>query len=228
MGHGSQRLVQTLLLPVVNKEKSLQSTHEHDLRVENCQKKTTFGLKNHVSNSVMMEVWIWHESMNPQMQESNPSSIWGQCYGLAMFSSHDLGPIICMEQCLISTTFRSTISDQVQTIMLITYPNGDGCFHQAILFVFGRSGFRNMKNTLLMWPPQSPDLNPNNIWEAKLKKPSESWINIHQISHNWIVLFDKHGVCSLHRLSTSCGVNAKKNHCSIVKAKCRVLMRCSL
>ena len=48
--------------------------------------------------------------------------VWG------MFSWHDFGPLIHVEQCLNSTKHLSIIADQVHPIMLMVDSNGHGFF----------------------------------------------------------------------------------------------------
>nr|KAF6336825.1 hypothetical protein mMyoMyo1_012044 [Myotis myotis] len=78
-------------------------------------------------------VRIWrkqHESMHPTCMSTTLQAGGGSVMVWGMFSWHDLGPLIHVEQCLNSTTYQSIVADQVHPIMLMTYPNGGGFFQQ--------------------------------------------------------------------------------------------------
>nr|KAF6369106.1 hypothetical protein mMyoMyo1_010511 [Myotis myotis] len=92
--------------------------------------------------------------------------VWG------MFSWHDLGPLIHVEQSLNSTTYLSIVAGQVHPIMLMTYPNGDGFFQQDNVPCHSahivQEWFQEHEGdfTLLRGPPQSPYLNPiEHLWD---------------------------------------------------------------
>nr|KAF6360092.1 hypothetical protein mMyoMyo1_011050 [Myotis myotis] len=114
-------------------------------------------------------VRIWqkqHESMHPTCISTTLQAGEGSVMVWGMFSWHDLGLLICVEQCLNSTTYLSIVADQVYPIMLMVYPNGDGFFQQGnapchdACIVWEWFKEHEGDFTLLRWPPQSPDVNP--------------------------------------------------------------------
>nr|KAF6355200.1 hypothetical protein mMyoMyo1_011390 [Myotis myotis] len=169
-------------------------------------------------------VRIWqkqHESMHRTCMSTTLQASGGSVMVWGMFSWHDLGPFILVEQRLNSPTYLNIVADQVHPIMLMAYPNGNGFFQQDNAPCHGAHKVQEWfqehegKFTLLRWPPQSPDLNPiEHLWD-EVKEPSGSWFHNHQTTQNWTVLFIRHGVRFLASLSTSRGVNAKKNRRSI-------------
>ncbi|CAK6441903.1 unnamed protein product [Pipistrellus nathusii] len=86
--------------------------------------------------------------------------------------------------------------------------------HHAMVLVLCRSGFKNMREfTLLRWPPQSPYLNPiAHLWDEIIRAAGSTTTKSHrtgQCSSSGIVSD------SSHHLSTSHGINAKRNRHSI-------------
>nr|KAF6349149.1 hypothetical protein mMyoMyo1_011705 [Myotis myotis] len=116
------------------------------------------------------------------MHEYNPSSCWGSVMVWGMFSWHDLGPLIRVEQCLNNTTYLSIIADQVHPIRLMPYPNGDGFFQQdnghATVLILCRSGFKNMRVTLscLGGPHNHKDLNPIDLLWDEVKRATRQLV----------------------------------------------------
>nr|KAF6310646.1 hypothetical protein mMyoMyo1_008710 [Myotis myotis] len=116
-----------------------------------------------------------------------------------MFSCHDLGPLIRVEQRLNSTTYLSIVADQVHPIMWMAYPNGDGFFQQDNAPCHGarivQEWFQEHEGdfTLLRWPHNHQIAIQLSICGTKLKEPSGSWFHNHPISQNWTVLFIRHG-----------------------------------
>nr|KAF6360135.1 hypothetical protein mMyoMyo1_011093 [Myotis myotis] len=120
-------------------------------------------------------VRIWqkqHESMHPTCMSTTLQAGGGSVMVWDMFSWHDSGPLIHVEQPLNSTTYLSIVADQVHIIMLMAYPNGDGFFQQDNAPCHGahivQECFQEHEGdfTLLRWPPPSPDLNPiKDLWD---------------------------------------------------------------
>uniref|UniRef100_G1Q3L6 Tc1-like transposase DDE domain-containing protein n=1 Tax=Myotis lucifugus TaxID=59463 RepID=G1Q3L6_MYOLU len=117
-------------------------------------------------------VRIWqkqHESMHPTCMSTTFQAVGGSVMVWGMFSWHDLGPLILVEQRLNSTTYLSMVVDQVHPNMLMAYPNRDSFFQQDNASCHGahivQEWFQEHEGdfTLLRWPPQSPDLNPKLI-----------------------------------------------------------------
>ena len=117
--------------------------------------------------------------------------IWG------MFSWHDSGPLIRVEQHLNSTTYLSITADQVHPIKLMAYPNGDGFFQQDNAPCHGahivQEWFQEHEGDFT-WPHNHQISIQMSICGTKLKEPSGSLFHNQQISQNWTVLFIRHGV----------------------------------
>nr|KAF6300630.1 hypothetical protein mMyoMyo1_009100 [Myotis myotis] len=148
-------------------------------------------------------VRIWrkqHESMHPTCMSTTLQAGGGSFMVWGMFSWHDLGPLICVEQHLNSTIYLSIIADQVHPIMLMADPNGDGFFQQdnahAMVLILCRSGFKNMREALpCLGGPHNHQISIQlSICGTKIKESSGSWFHDHQISQNWTVLFIRYGV----------------------------------
>nr|KAF6330375.1 hypothetical protein mMyoMyo1_012365 [Myotis myotis] len=180
MGYGSRRPVRTPFLSAVTKIKRLQFSQEHkDWTVEHWKKVMWSDESRFQLHHADSRVRIWqkqHESMHPTCMSTSLQAGGGSVMVWGMFSWHDLGPLIRVEQRLNSTTYLSIIADQVHPIMLMAYPNGDGFFQQDNAPCHGarivQEWFQEHEGdfALLRWPPRSPDLNPiGHLWD-KVKR----------------------------------------------------------
>nr|KAF6324887.1 hypothetical protein mMyoMyo1_008338 [Myotis myotis] len=199
----AEGLFEHLCCPVTE-IKCLQFTQEHkDWTVEHWNKVMWFNESCFQLHHADGRVRIWrkqHESMQPTCMSTTLQADGGSVMVWGMFSWHDLGPLLCVEQHLNSTTYLSIIAGQLHPIMLMAYPNGDGFFQQDYAPGHGahivQEWFQEHEGnfTLLRWSPQSPDLNPiEHLWnEAKrairqlVPQPS----NLTELT----VLFIRHGV----------------------------------
>nr|KAF6360109.1 hypothetical protein mMyoMyo1_011067 [Myotis myotis] len=108
-----------------------------------------------------------HESMHPTCMSTTLQAGGGSVMVWGMFSWHDLGSLIHVEQRLTSTAYLSIIADQVHPIMLMAYPNGDGFFQQDNGPCHGarivQEWFQEHEGD---FTTKSPDLNPiEHLWD---------------------------------------------------------------
>ncbi len=136
----------------------------------------------------------------------NGSGWWWWCNGVGdIFLAH----LVPIEHRLNATAYLSIVADHVHPFMTTVYTSSDGYFqqdnapcHKAQII---SDWFLEHDNefTLLKWPPQSPDLNPTELfgtfgmwWNGRFA----SWMCSRQICSNCVMLSCQYGPKSLRNV----------------------------